>query len=687
MRALLPLLFLLTACQTPPPPPPSSHVLADGTRLEVGSDGAARLLDGERPLLALAPGGPFAHRYDGTVTGTLGTYRFSRREEVALAADRYLGATEEAGAVRLDYEGADGTRASVTFAADDPGRATRVSLAVSHPEGVTSVGLPIACDEDASFLGFGAQYDGIDHRGEAFPLFVEEQGIGRTGPFDRHRTYFPVPYWLDLRGFGVLVDTPARTLVDLCAADPTRASIEVEDDAPLTLFVFHGPSPLEVIEQLGAEVGRPARPPSWAFSLWIGVQGGRDAVLAEEAALREARIPFSALWAQDWTGQREIASDRFGVLYRWVEDPARYPDLSGMIDGLHARGVHFLGYANPFVPEGLDHYADMDEAALLLRNRAGTATYDFPILELFGSMPDFTRPETYTYVERFLGRMVEELHMDGWMADFGEWMPMDATLADGRDAALVHNLYPAQWHAASRNVMERLRPDGDWVVFTRSGWARAHAEAQVVWIGDQEADESPTDGLPTVLPALLSLGISGLPYATHDVAGFSGGPSTKELWMRWAELGALTPIFRTHEGLRRTENWDWNRDAETIAHTRRLSLLHEALAEDFAALADEAETSSAPMMRALCLIYPDDPGSRGVLDEFLLGETLLAAPVIELGATEREVYLPPGVWFDVWTGERFEGGRTITARAPLGSPPLFSRDADRPALRQAVAAP
>ena len=670
-------------------PNASSHVLADGTRVEIDAQGGARLFDGERALAAIAKGGPVARRFDARVSGLLGTYRFTRSDVVELAASRYRGAREDAGSVILDYEGANGIVATLRFSVAEAGRSTRVTLTMRHDDGAAldSLSLPLACDDASTFLGFGAQYNQLDQRGESFALFVEEQGIGRLTQRDTHRTYFPMPYWLDLRGFGVLVDTPARTLVDLCAADPTRATVEVEDGAPLDLLVFHGPRPLEVVEQLGAEVGRPARPPAWAFSLWIGVQGGRDAVLAEETALRDARVPFSALWAQDWTGQREIAPERFGVLYRWVADEARYPDLRGMIDALHSRDVRFLGYANPFVVDDLDHYADMDAAQLLLRDPMGTQTYDFPIIELRGSMPDFTRPETYDYVEGFLEAMVRDQGMDGWMADFGEWLPMDATLADGRAAPLVHNLYPTQWHRASREVMDRARPDGDWVVFSRSGWSREHEVAQIVWIGDQEADFSDADGLATVIPALLNLGMSGLPFVTHDVAGFSGGPSTKELWMRWAELGALTPIFRTHEGLLRARNWDWNSDAETIAHTRRMSLLHEALAGEFARLADEAAGTSAPMMRALSLAFPADVGSRAIDDEFLLGETLLAAPVIVEGATSRSVYLPPGVWFDVWTGERHEGGRSIRVEAPLGSPPLFARDADRSDLRMAVLAP
>lgn len=687
MRRALFLGVLVLSCGAPSATP-STHTLPNGTVLDVAADGAIAVSRDGRPLASIASGGPFARRFDTRITSVFGSYDFARRNEQAFAADRYVGAHEAGELVVLAFEGEDGTSARLIVDGSETAR-TVVRLEVEHAdgEGSDAIGLPFRCDEDATFLGFGAQYDGLDHRGESFDLVVEEQGIGRSGAASRHQTYFPMPYWLDLRGFGVLVDTSARTLVDLCDSDPGRAEVEVEDDAPLEISIFHGPEPMQVIEQLSSVVGRPARPPAWAFSLWVGVQGGRDAVLAEEAALRDADVPFSALWAQDWTGQREIGPGRFGVRYRWTADEERYPDLAGMIDELHGRDVRFLGYANPFVVDDLEHYAEMDAAGLLLRDPMGESTYDFPIIELSGSMPDFTRAATYDYVEGFLTTMTRDLGMDGWMADFGEWMPFDATLADGRDASLVHNLYPTLWHRASREVMDRERPDGDWVVFTRSGWAREHGVAQVVWIGDQEATYSSTDGLPTVIPALLSLGLSGLPFVTHDVAGFSGGPSTKALWMRWAELGALTPIFRTHEGLLRTENWDWNSDAETIAHTRRMSHLHEALAADFARLADDAEMRSAPMMRPLCLVFPDDPGSRGIADEFLLGDTLLAAPVITEGATSRDVYLPPGTWFDVWTGTSIEGGRTVAVEAPMGSPPLFALGADRSDLRDALAAP
>ena len=130
---------------------------------------------------------------------------------------------------------------------------------------------------------------------------------------------------------------------------------------------------------------------------------------------------------------------------------------------------------------------------------------------------------------------------------------------------------------------------------TRSGWTGDKVVTQIHWVGDQEADWSPFDGLPTVVPAMLNLGISRVPYVTHDIAGFSGGPSTKELYLRWTELGAFTPYMRTHQGGKELLNWSWKSDAETSAHFARFARIHRALAPEFQALAAAAATTAAPI--------------------------------------------------------------------------------------------
>lgn len=693
MRKVRPLLFVAAltlgaGCESGSgAPPPATYVLEDGTTVGVDSLGAVSLTapDGHR-LAATASGRSItAHRFDDLVTDTVGFFRFRRLNETVHPASRFLGSERTADGVRLRFEGDGGVSVEVLVSAYRPGVATRMRVTATVAGAApTSLALPFACDADASFAGFGEQYNQTDQRGEAFGLWTQEQGIGRTGGVpagDEHTTYFPMPWWIDWRGFGVLVDTPARTVVDLCAAAPDVAWVEVEDGAPVDVLVFHGPRPADLVRALGDEVGRPPRAPDWAFSPWIGMQGGRDVVLAKVAAVEAAGIPFSTIWVQDWVGGRRLTASIYELNYRWIADDALYPDLAGLVRTLRAdHGLRFLAYANSFVIRGLDHFDEMAAGGMLIRDAAG-APATFAMVGTEASLADFTSPDARAYVRRHLEAMVRDLGFDGWMADFGEWMPTDAVLADGTSARRTHNLYPAQWHHASREVMDALRPDGDWAVFSRSGWTRDHAEHQIVWVGDQEADFRATDGLPTVVPAMLNLGLSAVPNVTHDIAGFSGGPSTKELYLRWVELGAFTPVMRTHEGLMPEANWSWDRDAETTAHFRRFARIHEALGPEIRALADEAARTSAPMLRHLAYVFPDDPGSRRVSDELMLGDTLLVAPVVTEGATSRSVYLPPGHWFHVWTDTEHDGGRTVDVDAPIGSPPVFSLGRPRPDLR------
>lgn len=664
-------------------------VLADGTEVLVDAGGGITLRSGDRRFFGTASGvGPVARRFTTTWEGSLGIWEFGREGEEVFAADAFQQATQDGDQVHVDFASADGqVSARLTLATHVPNAATRVTLTMMGVDAPSSIAVPLRCDDEASFHGFGEQYGATDQRGEALSLWVSEQGIGRDPAApklplngDEHTTYFPMPWFLDARGFGVLALGDHRVEADVCRTDSAVAWLEVIDGAPVELRVFHGPTPLDVIRQLGDEVGRPPEPPAWAFRPWIGAQGGRDAILAEAAALAAAEIPVGALWVQDWTGVRPNFGGGFGVEYRWLPDETLYPDLAGMIAELAAQDVRFLTYANPFIDPTLEHWDEMVAGGLLITNPDGEP-YQHLAPNGFSSHPDLTQEAAREYVREHLRAMVADYGMDGWMADFGEWIPVDASMADGSDPFAFHQRFPIEWQRLSREVMDELRPDGDWVVFARSGWTGVQGVTMVHWVGDQEATWSPHDGLPTVVPAMLNLGLSGVPVVTHDIAGFSGGPSTKELFMRWTELGAFTPIMRTHEGNLSDENWSWERDAETTAHFRRFARIHDALAPELQALAAEAATTSAPMVRHLLLEFPDDPGSRAVSDQLMLGPSLLVAPVVEEGATVRSVYLPPGVWFHVWSGTEHAGGGVIEVDAPIGEPPVFSRDVDRPDLR------
>jgi alpha-glucosidase len=666
---------------------PTLYELSDGTKIEVAADGALSLSTSSgSATVTLLPAAELA-TFDLYASELFASYAFTRESEVRTRFDRLVRSEAFDGGVRVVYGASDGAELTLTLEPLRPGEATRITVTGTTAYDALSVAL--GCDADSSFFGFGEQYDTTDQRGEAFSLFVSEQGIGRTAPPNtpgilgsRHTTYYPMPYFADARGFGLLAKSYARVLVDLCKTEPDVARLEVESNAPVELVLFHGPSAFDVVRQLGDEIGRPTRPPSWALEPWMAAQGGREVVLAEVDALVAADIPFSALWVQDWTGIRPNVGGGFGVEYRWEEDAELYPDLAEMVASLRERGIKFLAYANPFVDDQLpNHFAEMAEADLLVRDAAGEP-YVFASPSSSSAHPDLLVPEARAYVNAALTRMVEELGFDGWMADFAEWTPIDAAPSDGSSPFEFHNRFPELWHAVSREVMEASRPDGDWVVFSRSGHIGDPSVAQVVWCGDQEADFSPTDGLPTVVPAMLNLGISGLPFVTHDIAGFSGGPSTKEVFQRWTELGAFSPIMRTHDGNAKLDNWRWSRDAETTEHFRRFARIHVALGPELEQLFDEAAETGKPIVRHLAFVFPSDPALRAVDDQFLLGDDLLVAPVLVEGATSRAVVLPSGAtWYDVWTGEAYEGGATVEHPAPIGAPPVFARAADRSDLR------
>jgi alpha-glucosidase len=647
----------------------------DDGRFELSRDG--------RVLLSTS--GPIEGRdFDEEIETGFGIWRFGRGEVTAHPYDQRVSVERSAGQVLLE---APSARTADVVVEDVPG-GTRFTFTPDAPH--TSLALPVACTPGGTFHGFGAQMHVTDHRGEPpWDLFVMEQGIGRyeDGLFfltgDRHTSYFPMPWTLDASGRGLLFHTDHLTRVDLCSTDANTAFFEPVGDRELSFTVFDGPTVPDVLNQLGATVGRPVRPPDWAFTgAWMMSQGGPDTLYQQLDAIEAADIPTSAIWIQDWTGQRTNIGGGFGVQYRWEAEDGpggQYPDLAADIAAVKARGYRVLGYMNPFVDRDLQHWDEMAAQGMLPTNDDGSVcTFVGPRGQM--TTADLSNPATQAYIKERMRIAVEEIGLDGWMADFAEWLPLDCQIFDG-EARAFHNRYPEAWQRLTREVMDELRPDGDWVMFARSGWTGVHDVAQIHWVGDQEADWEDTDGLPTVVPAMLNLGLSGQPYVTHDIAGFSGGPSTPELYRRWTELGAFTPIFRTHDGNERDRNHRWDSDPETTAFFSRMARIHAALGPELLALADEAAETSMPMVRHLMLHYPDDVEARRISDQFLLGPDLLVAPVTTEGATSRSVYLPEGTWYDVWTGEATNGPGRIEYAAPLGRPPVFSRGADRTDLR------
>lgn len=530
------------------------------------------------------------------------------------------------------------------------------------------------------FWAFGEQYNFVDLGGRRFPIWTQEQGfLGRTeaglfpGVAKLTDSYFPMPYFLDpIAGKGFLLNNVEFSEFDLGRGSPGQWWVETWNGHEARFSLFPGPAPADVVAQLSDQVGRPDRlPPAWTFEgVWLAAQGGSDTVRQRVQTALDAGVPVTAVWVQDWLGQRHFGFGNYGVKYRWIPDRELYPDLEGLIAELRDKGVRFLGYFNPFIVPAYEHYPDAVANDYLIRRPNGQP-YLFLITSFFGSLLDVTRPEAVAYFQSF-AIQAAEMGMAGWMADFGEWLPFDAVIAQG-EAPAVHNLYPAIWHRINREVLEWAYPDGDYALLTRSGFTGDSKEAQFVWAGDQEATWSVDDGLPTVVTAGLTIGLSGVPFYTHDVGGFSGGPRTKELFLRWTELGAFTPVMRTHEGVKGAQNHQFDSNAETLAHFALFSKIHRALLPMWLALANEALEAGLPMVRHTVLVDPTWSPAAEAHGQWMLGSDLLFAPVTAKGADAVTVAFPSGAWEHLLTGEPFPGRSVQTVPAPIGTPAVFVR--------------
>ncbi|HUE39653.1 MAG TPA: TIM-barrel domain-containing protein, partial [Candidatus Binatia bacterium] len=452
----------------------------------------------------------------------------------------------------------------ITFAIDGPdgggtGSLKRlgdgtVALTVSTPT-LARASAAFRCAADERFLGFGAMPMDVEHRGATVPVWVAEQGIGRVATDDppgdwflrgtRHQSYFPVPFFVSSRDYGVRADTTRRSTFAMCSERADVWRVEAWEGT-LSLQIFFGASPLDVIRRHSDLVGRAPAPPPFAFAPWNDAIFGSTNVRRIAAELRTNHIPSSVIWTEDWAGGIHDAGGGYHLPYDWTVDRTLYPDVELLARDLHASGYKFLGYFNTFVTSDGPMFAPGKAGGFLVEHTNG-APYVMPGVPLGkqDAFVDLTSDAAKSWMAGSLNAALD-LGFDGWMADFGEWQPLDVRLASGEPGDAAHNRYPLEWQRLNESVLAARTDSVERLVFVRSGHNGSQPVThQVVWGGDQTTDWDPGDGFPSVVPIMLGLGVAGLPYFGSDVGGYFSGvghpTTTKELFFRWSALGALTP--------------------------------------------------------------------------------------------------------------------------------------------------
>ncbi len=536
--------------------------------------------------------------------------------------------------------------------------------------------------------GLGARHaEPFDQSGRRIRLGADRRYTGPDCPPEMldvggvpQGDYVPAPWFLSSAGRAVWSETFGQGL-DLDLTRATHSISQLAAAGPLRLHLMCAGSPVAQLRDYLRMTGMPPVLPEWAYGHWKSrdvYEHQRD-VEEDWHGYREHGIPLDAIVIDSpWETQYNT----------WEFNRRQFPDPEGLVAGMKRDEVRTVVWVTPWTnldssdgqrppdsesermhSEAASNYADGAGAGHFVRTPDGEPWVGRWWMGT-GSMVDFTSPGATRWWQE-QARAVLEMGVAGIKADDGEgyYVPPEGVFADGRRGVEVAWEYGDLYRRAMQDVLDEVHP-GEGVLFGRPGWTGQQATG-VTWGGDQVSDWW---SLRTLVTASLTAAASGFSNWSHDVGGYLGERLAKrcprELLVRWAAFGALTPLMQAHG---RFAQEAWRYDDETLRAFRDLVLLHERLVPYIRAAARTAARTGLPIMRPLCLLEPDEPDSWTVGDAYGFGPSMWVAPVLEDGARERRTYLPNGEWLDFWSGEPCEGGREVTAVAPLDHVPIWVR--------------
>lgn len=492
---------------------------------------------------------------------------------------------------------------------------------------------------DEMIFGCGEFATGLNKAGQKVNLFVTDP----QGP-ETDQMYKPIPFFMSNRGYGMFMHTSAPVTCDFGATYIGLNKMFMGDEN-LDLFVFFG-EPKDILDEYTDLVGKPGMPPLWSFGTWMS----RITYFSEKegydvaANIRKNKYPcdvihFDTGWFDvDWQCDYKFSENRF-------QNPQQ------MLKDLRSQGFHVCLWQLPYFTPKNRYFSELIEKDMYVKNGNGELPYEDVVL-------DFSNPETVKWYQDKLAGLLN-IGVSAIKVDFGEAAPLNGIYASGKSGWYEHNLYPVRYDMAVSEITKKLHNEN--IMWARAAWAGSQ-RYPLHWGGDAATTNT---GLLGTLRAGLSFGLSGFSFWSHDMGGFVKS-TPEDLYCRWIPFGFLTSHTRAH-GAPPTEPWLY--DSKRVQDVFRKSAeMKYRLMPYVYAQAKECTEKGLPMLRALFVEFPDDPGAWKVDDEYLFGSQILVAPLLESGMTGRTVYLPEGKWIDYQTEKVYEGG---WHRIEAGSLPII----------------
>jgi alpha-D-xyloside xylohydrolase len=499
--------------------------------------------------------------------------------------------------------------------------------------------------------------------GERFTPFVKNGQVvdmwNADGGTSSELAYKNIPFYLSNRGYGVFVSHPEKISFEIASEKVERVQFSVPGER-LTYYLIYGPTLKEVLSRYTALTGRPALPPPWSFGLWLSTSFTTDydeaTVTHFIEGMAEREIPLS-VFHFDCFWMKEFHWSNF----EW--DERLFPDPEGMIQRLKAHGLKICVWINPYIAQRSALFKEGMENDYLLKRPNGSV-WQWDKWQAGMAVVDFTNPEACRWYADKLRKLVK-MGVDCFKTDFGERIPTDVIYHNGSDPIRMHNFYPHLYNQTVFKMLEEELGPGEAVVFARSATAGGQ-QFPVHWGGDNTAT---FESMAESLRGGLSLALSGFGFWSHDIGGFEL-TAPPAVYKRWCAFGLLSSHSRLHGSS--SYRVPWNFDEEAVNVLRFFTRLKCRLMPYLFGAAIEAHQLGIPMTRSMLLEFPDDPGCEYLDRQYMLGDSLLIAPVFSFDGEVR-YYVPEGEWMNFINGETVEGPGWVQEKHGFCSLPLLSR--------------
>ena len=529
--------------------------------------------------------------------------------------------------------------------------------------------------EGGHIYGFGEKAGNLDKRGLSLEMWNTDNSQYETQSDPLYQSH---PFFLFISDdvlYGFLLVNHGRSFFDVGAKQPGTLKYWATNGL-MDYILIAGITPADIISKYTSIVGKPALLPRWALGYhqcrWSYMSA--EEVLAVASEFRNRHLPCDSVW---------LDIDYMDKFQDFTWNKKRFKKPTDLMQNLHGQGFKTVAILDPGISEkgGNFAYKSGEKADSFCKDKKGN-NFIAPVWPGKCVFPDFAREEVRTWWADLHREVLAPGMLDGTWIDMNEPAHFKAAENDARAKSTfdmfhtlqghkmpheeVHNVYGFLMAQAEQLAYSKYRPLERPFILTRAGFAGVQRYA-AVWTGD---NHSTWEHLKLSVAMLLGMGISGIAMAGADIGGFSG-KCTPELFARWIQLGAFYPFCRNHcsKHAPNHEPWVFGDEVTEIAR-KYLYLRYQLIPYLYDALV-RAHRAGYPIMRALCLDYPMDLKAHSNDCEFMLGDFLLVAPVLDEGVKVWDLYLPVGDWVDFWTDEIIPGGVSISRPAPLDTLPLY----------------